>query len=293
VQAPTTTVAEHVGALLEAAARRLAGSGSASPRLDAQLLLARVTGRTRAELLAHPERGVPADQASAFEALVARRAAAEPVAYLLGEREFYGRAFRVDRRALIPRPETELLVEIGLAAIAARRARGVEPVVVDVGTGSGVLAITLAAETGAHVLAIDLSAEALELARENARRLGQAARVRLVQGDLLDPLARPAHVVVANLPYVPVGRELAPDVLRHEPHMALFGGPDGTDANARLLREARATLAPGATLALELDGPTQARVLSTLARALYPGAHVDVHRDGGGTERALVARLAR
>jgi release factor glutamine methyltransferase len=281
---------DTVGELL-AASRRLAMAGSSSPRLDAQLLLGRATGWDRATLLAHPERVVPAASARAFEALVARRAALEPVAYLLGEREFYGRTFRIDQRALIPRPETELLVEIGLASVASWRSRGIEPTVVDVGTGSGVIAITLAAEAGVQVLAIDCSAAALDLTRENAARLGVAERVRFAEGDLLDPLPGPAHVVLANLPYIPAGRQLAADVVDFEPHGALFAGPKGTDANERLLRAAHSKLAPGAELAFELDGPTQARRLSHLARTLYPGATIAIRRDGAPRDRVLVVQL--
>jgi release factor glutamine methyltransferase len=279
-----------VGDLLDRATRRLAASGSTSPRLDAQLLLEHATGRTRAELLAHPERGVDKGEATAFQKLIARRAESEPVAYLLGEREFYGRTFAVDQRALIPRPETELLVEIGLASIAYWRDRDNAPVVVDVGTGSGAIAITLAIEAGIDVLAIDRSSEALELARQNVARFGQQARVRLVRGDLLEPLEGRAHLVLANLPYIPIGQKLVPDIVEYEPPDAVFAGKDGTEANARLLFAARTRLVPGAELALELDGPEQAQTLSTLARELYPGATIDACLDGATRERVLVVR---
>src|SRR5260370_42045003 len=139
------------------AARRLPAAGSPSGRLDAELLLGKVTGWSRVELLAHPERGVPTDVESAFQNLVERRAASEPIAYLLGEREFYGRLFRVDRRALIPRPETELLVDVGRAAVARRRATGVSPVFVPVGSGAGAIAISVAAEGSMAVIAPHLA----------------------------------------------------------------------------------------------------------------------------------------
>src|SRR5260370_39507926 len=161
------------------AARRLPAAGSPSGRLDAELLLGKVTGWSRVELAASAERAVPTDVASAFQNLVERRAASEPIAYLLGEREFYGRLFRVDRRALIPRPETELLVDVGRAAVARWRATGVSPVVVDVGTGAGAIAISVAAECSLAVIGTDVSLDALQLAKENAFQ--HDVGVRLVQ----------------------------------------------------------------------------------------------------------------
>src|SRR5947209_1125100 len=172
----------------------------------------------------------------------------EPVAYLLGARECYGRMFKVDRRPLIPRPETELLVDLGKAAVARWRASGVEPIVVDVGTGSGAVAVSLAAESNVRVIATDLSLDALLLARENASK--HVARVNLAVTDLLEGLRGPLHVVVANLPYVPTGRALPRHVAAYEPPLALFGGPRGTELIERLLREARPALTPGAEFAL-------------------------------------------
>jgi release factor glutamine methyltransferase len=278
---------------LEQAVRRLATAGSPSPRLDAQLLLGHVTGWSRAELLAHPERILTPSQTDDFEALVARRAAAEPIAYLLGQREFYGRIFKTDRRALIPRPETELLVELGSRAIAGWRTIGIEPVVVDVGTGSGCVAVSIAAETGAAVIGVELARPALELARENARVLGQANRVRFVQSDLLGGLRGPLHVVLANLPYVPNARVLPADVRDYEPPLALFGGARGTELIERLLDEARRLLAPGAELAVELDEQEQAQPVAERARVLYPEADVNVLPDAGGYDRVVRVSLPR
>jgi release factor glutamine methyltransferase len=207
------------------------------------------------------------------------------MAYLLGEREFYGRVFKVDRRALIPRPETELLVDLGRAAIARGLTR-----VVEVGTGSGAVAVSLAAETSCPVVATDVAWEALSLARENADASGQAARVRFVQTDLLAGLRGPLDLVVANLPYVPAGRALPRDVAGYEPRVAIFAGPVGTELLQRLLEEARPLLAPGAELALELDEADQAASLAYLAARLYPGAEVDVRRDAGGCDRVLSVR---
>lgn len=241
-------------------------------------------------MLAHPEWAPGPAQSAAFEALVGRRAAREPIAYLVGEREFYGRALRVDRRALIPRPETELLVGLGIRAIARWRAAGVEPVVVDVGTGSGAIAVTLAAETGASVVAIDVSWAALTLAAENAALHGQGGRVRLVRGDLLAGVRAPVHVVVANLPYLPTGRRLPRDVAAYEPGIALYAGPTGTEVSERLLRQAVSVLAPGGALVLELDEREQAARLQWLADTLWPTAATEVQRDTGGRERVLWLR---
>jgi release factor glutamine methyltransferase len=249
------------------------------------LLLGHVLGATRVEVLAHPERLLTSDGVAAFRGLVARRAASEPIAYLLGERDFYGRMFRSDGRALIPRPETELLVDIGLAAVARWRASGVSPRVVDIGTGCGAIGVSVAAECGVRVTGTDVSNSALTLARENAAR--HDTNVALVQTDLLHGLRGPLHVVLANLPYVPAARELPADVRDYEPHVAIFGGERGTELIERLMREARDVLARGAELAVELDEEEQATPMASLARTLYPDAEVSVRQDAGGYDRVV------
>jgi release factor glutamine methyltransferase len=281
---PLTTTTQQ---LIGAASRRLAEAGSTSARLDAQLLLGKVTGWSRTSLLAHPERIVSARQGQEFEELVDRRAAAEPIAYLVGEREFYGRVFKVDRRALIPRPEKEVVVELGADAVARWRANGVEPRVVEVGTGAGGVAISLAGLAHVPLVATDVSFGALTLARENAGLHGLAGSIRLVQADLLAGLPGPWHVVLANLPYVPSGRVLPPDVKDYEPHVAIFGGERGTELLERFLRETLGLLAPGAELCVELDEEEQATPMAGFARQLYPGAEVEIRQDGGGYDRVL------
>jgi release factor glutamine methyltransferase len=226
----------------------------------------------------------------AFAEGVARRENSEPIAYLLGEREFYGRLFKVDRRALIPRPETELLVDLGKAAVARWRVAGVEPTVVDVGTGSGAVAVSLAIESSVKVMATDVSLDALRLARENATRY--AANVTLAAGDLLAAVRGPLDVVLANLPYVPVGRELPRDVAAYEPPLALFGGARGTELIERLLAEAQPLLAPWAEMAVELDEQDQAQPVAALARELYPTAEVSVRQDAGGYDRVVRVALS-
>jgi len=229
--------------------------------------------------------------AAGFDSLVARRARGEPFAYLVGEREFYGRTFRVDRRALIPRPETELLVDLGREAVRRWRSRGVEPTVVDVGTGCGAIAVSVACEANARVLATDVSLEALTLARENASLY--TARVELVNADLLQGLRGQFHVVLANLPYVPTGRDLPADVRDYEPHEALFGGARGTELIERFLREAVEQLVPGGELAVELDEEEQATPVADLARRLYAAADVSVCQDAGGYDRVVRVSLPK
>jgi release factor glutamine methyltransferase len=162
--------------------------------------------------------------------------------------------------------------------------------VVEVGTGSGAVAISLAAETGCSLVATDLSWDALALARENASALGQAARVSFVQTDLLAGLRGPLQVVLANLPYIPSGRVLPPDVADYEPDVALYAGPSGTELLERLLRQALSRLPERFEVALELDECDQARPMLNLARTLYPTAEVSIRRDAGGYERVLLIR---
>ncbi|HLJ81821.1 MAG TPA: peptide chain release factor N(5)-glutamine methyltransferase, partial [Ktedonobacterales bacterium] len=206
--------------------------------LDAQVILAHVTGAARSTLLAYPERPLSPEQAAAFAALIRRRAAREPVAYLTGHREFMGLDFLTDPRALIPRPETELLVEAALTEIRARLDRGETPAVADIGTGSGAIAVSVAALESRLpcVYATDVSSGALTLAAENARRLGVASRVTFLQGDLLEPLSAPLDVLLANLPYVTPrdAGTLIPDVSRYEPSLALYGADDGLGHLRRL-----------------------------------------------------------
>jgi release factor glutamine methyltransferase len=271
--------------LLREASSRLTASGSPSGRLDAELLLGHVLATSRVDVLAHPERPLDVETAMAFEMLVARRQASEPIAYLLGEREFYGRVFRTDARALIPRPETELLVQLGMAAVTRWRSSGVEPRVVDVGTGCGAIAVSVAAECHVRLVGTDVSFAALTLARENAAQYD--ASVVAVQADLLRGLRGPLHIVLANLPYVPSARALPREVAGYEPHVAIFGGIRGTELIERLLHEARDVLAPGAELALELDEEEQAAPVAALAARLYANAEISVRQDTGGYDRVV------
>ena len=281
---PTWGAALHAGISMLSAA-------SPTPELDAAVLLSHVTGATRAQLLAFPERILnPGDQRR-YRELVARRATGEPVAYLTAHREFMGLDFATDRRALIPRPETELLVEAARDAARAMAARGIAPVVADVGTGSGAIALSLAALEPhvARVYALDVSADALSLARENAARLGVADRVVLLQGDLLDPLPEPVDLLLANLPYVSQAEAsaLPRDVREFEPATALFGEDDGLGHVRRLFGSAARHLRAGACLMLEI-GADQGAAVRALARQAFPDATLDVRKDLAGLDRLVI-----
>lgn len=285
-----TPPAETVGTWLERARNRLASADLERPRLEAELLLAHTLGVDRAALWAHPERPLSPAEHRAANAALARRAAREPLAYIRGWESFLGRRFIVDQRVLIPRPETEELAQRAID-LALRLGQGRTLWVVDVGTGSGVLAISLALElalrgVAARVVGIDRSPAALEVAQANAAALG--ATVNWVVGDLLAPLRGPLDLVVANLPYV-AEAELAglmPEVARFEPRLALTPGADPLALNRRLLAEAATRLAPHGALLLELS-PGQGRALLEIARARFPSAAISLHHDLADHERIL------
>jgi release factor glutamine methyltransferase len=270
-----------VGATLRAASARLTAT-SETPRLDAELLLAETLGWRRERLLLDRDAGVDATARRRFEALLARRGEHEPVAYLLGRQGFRHLTLAVDPRVLIPRPETELLVEsaLGLAEGAS---------VLDVGTGSGAVALALKHERpDLHVCATDASAGAVELARANADTLNLDVSFRVA--DLLDGTAQLPDAVLANLPYVPDDTPLMADVAAYEPVSALRGGPDGLDVIRRLVADI-GSRTPGerpALLALEI-GADQGSAVTALVRAAgYPT--VEVRPDLAGLDRVVVGR---
>ena len=290
--APEISPDMTAGAVLTVATTVLRHAGVPSPDLDALLLLAEATGASKATVLAHPERPLDEVPATRYADLVRRRAERVPLAYLLGRREFYGRELVVSPSVLVPRPETELLVDLALEYL-----RGREPTetwAADVGTGSGVLAVTLAAERpGLRLLATDCSQAALAVAQANAVRHGVADRVSLVCADLLAGSGGRFALIVANLPYIPTAAVdcLMPEVARHEPRLALDGGPDGLDLNRRLLAQARSRLAPNGLLLLEM-GHDQGVALRAEAARLLPTADVAVVRDLAGCDRVLRVRNA-
>jgi release factor glutamine methyltransferase len=288
-------MAKMVREALEAGRRALAGAGSAvrdeTPALDAEVLLRCVLGAARAELFTYPERPLTAEAWGAYHALLARRRAGEPVAYLTGRREFMGLDFLVDGRVLIPRPETETLVERALERLRAAGGPGAAPVAADPGTGSGAIAVSLAAHLpGLRVYATDVSAAALEVARTNAARLlgPERTRVTFRRAALLDGTDEALQVIAANLPYVPTSAlpGLPPTVRRFEPWFALDGGADGLDCYRALLPQARARLVAGGTLLMECD-PAQAAALQRLALAAFPRASGTIVHDLGGRARVV------
>jgi release factor glutamine methyltransferase len=273
---------------LDAAVDALAAAGVEDPRLDAEVLLAAATGSTRAALVADAGAEVPAAAARRFGEMVRRRLRREPVAYVLGRKGFRNLDLAVDRRVLVPRPETELLVELALE---------LEPAsALDVGTGSGAIALAVADELpGCAVTATDTSPAALEVARANAERLGLADRVRFREGTL--PEGESFDLVLANLPYV-AERDwpaLQPEVTRWEPREALLAGPDGLDAYRSLLTRLRdlplTRMAPQrkVTLAVEV-GEGQAEAVAELMREAGFGA-IEARRDLAGIERVVVGRI--
>lgn len=285
------------GEALWRAARRLHEVDiEGTPELDAQVLLAHVLRATRVSVLAYPERALTPKQAAAYARLIERRAAHEPVAYLVGHREFMGLDFRTDARALIPRPETELLVEAALVEIRARLAAtpATPPVVADIGTGSGAIALAIAA-LEPRLLAIyatDISADALDLARENAARLSLADRVIFRQGDLLAGLPEPVDIALANLPYVAPrdAATLPADVNQFEPALALYGADDGLGHLRRFFAQAPTYLKPGAFLVLEF-GFDQRPALADLIHATFPDATTRFVTDYAGWDRHVTIHL--
>lgn len=273
--------------VLVQAAAQLREQGVETPRLDADLLLAHVLGVNRAALFTWPERRLTPKELTLFRDLVARRAAREPLAYIVGHREFFGLDFSVNPHVLIPRPETELLVE---HALRLARQFDTPPCIADVGAGSGAIVVALAVHLPqATLYALDDSSEALALTAENARRHGVAGRIHCLHSDLLASLPVPVDLITANLPYVATGEweGLAPEIRHFEPRSALDGGPDGLDLIRRLLATAAPHLQPGGAILLEI-GASQGVAVTALARQCFPQADVQLYQDYAGLDRLLL-----
>ena len=273
---------------LAGTAQRFAGAGIDDAHLEAEVLLAHSLGIDRTRLLARLRDSLQDVDAEAYERLVARRLRHEPLAYITGRREFFGLEILCGPDALIPRPESELLVEIALEVMGAR---GAALRILDVGTGTGAIAVAIAVHAPAcHVTAVDASTGALGLARRNAALHGVDSRVAFEVGDLMEGLGE-FDVIVANLPYVSAGEwgSLAPEIRLWEPRTALVGGERGTEVIERLVEEAPSHLAVGGILAAEI-GDTQAAAISACARQRFPEAAIHVRTDLAGLDRALVVR---
>jgi len=296
---PMLTADARARTLVSSVTERLRTGGSTSPRLDAELLVAHAFGRDRTWLLAHPDDALAPDDAARLAAWVERRANGEPVAYIRGFKEWLSLRIAVDPRALIPRPETELLAEAAIEEIAGRLVRDDRPIAAwEVATGSGAVTVALAQRFRTSVAlgrvrlaASDISPEALELASENLAAHGLAGLVALGCGDLLEPAVLPApqqpDVLIANLPYLTTEEASAgTGSLRFEPRSALDGGADGLDVIRRLLAQLPARLAEGGVALLEV-GAGQADAIRSLVADLPMPAEVGTLADLSGIERVV------
>lgn len=288
VEQPVGTITNTLGY----ATQELTRAGSVSPRLDAEVLLRHVLGIERAALFMRSEERLSSQQAAAFADLIQRRAAGAPVAYLTGVREFMGLPFRVSPDVLVPRPETELLVEWALEWLADHPGA----TVVDVGTGSGAIAVSIAALTAptwhGRVIAADVSPRTLAVAAHNRAALlspDRHARVRFIRGSLLDWCGGPVDLVLANLPYLSPDQIASNPALSAEPTLALDGGADGLTLVHELVADLPRVLSAGGAAGLELD-PSQTDAVSSRPRGLFPAATVEVLTDLSGLSRHVLVQ---
>ncbi len=272
--------------ILKEAAIRLREAGCPDPWLESLLLLSHALGVKKEWLLVHPDVQVEEEKGQAFFSLVERRVKREPLPYILGRVEFYDVTLTIDHRALIPRPETEILVDKVL-----EWAKGFPFLTIaDVGTGSGAVAVVLALHLRgkAFIYALDSSPQALELARENAILNGVEGSIRFLLSDLLSALDGPVEAIVANLPYIPSGQlDSLPPEVHHEPREALDGGPDGLSSIRRLLLQATHYLKKGGAIFIEV-GPGQARRVKAIARKVFPCARILSFPDLRGIMRVVM-----
>ena len=266
--------------------------GIENPRLDAEVLLGAVLGKDRMYLYVHFDEPLEPAELARFRSYVKERAAHVPLAYVLGRREFMGLDFRVTRDTLIPRPDTELLVQCAVDFLRARAAEGRDDLTLaDIGTGTGAIALSVLHYTeGTRADAVDISPAAAEVARENAERLNLTERIEIHEGDLTAPLAgRSYDVILSNPPYIPTAdiATLMPEVRSHEPHLALDGGRDGLTLYRRLAADAPALLREGGMIAVEV-GIGEACDVACLLETHPRIVRTEIHRDLGGIERVVV-----
>jgi len=271
--------------------KRLLSPLSDEPGVDAELLLRHVLHFDRGQLYRRLTEPIDLPFEEAYRSLIARRAAHEPTPYILGHKEFFGLDFDVTPAAIIPRPETEMLVEEAIAFVQNRPADQVVTIA-DVGTGCGAIAVSLNhLLPSAQLISIDASADALALARRNADHHPSAQPIRFLQGDLLDPVDPPLDLILANLPYIPTAQwaQLPPEIREREPRNGLDGGPDGLRQIARLLAMAPPYLAENGGIILEV-GDEQSSAATTLALEAFPDSQVRIEKDLAGLDRVLVIR---
>ncbi len=276
--------------MLRQAENILRGRGIATPRLDAEVLLAFCLGTERYHLYRTQKEVLSATEIVRFQAMVERRRAGEPVAYITGRKEFWSLEFEVDRSVLIPRPDTEVLVEetLRIAGVLGRP----DPAVLEIGTGSGIISIALATELpGARLVAVDFSAGALAVARRNADRHGVASRIRFLRGNIFEPLSGKFDIVVSNPPYISEEEFacLSEGIRCFEPHEALISGPEGTEFHQRIISGGAAFLKPGGWIVMEI-GATQKDALEKLLEQEGAYDHIGFRPDYAGTPRVVSAR---
>lgn len=282
---------------LQSATQTLRGAGIADALVEAELLLSHVLGVSRTWLYAEPERSLSRAETELLGHLMGRRLNREPAAYILGRCQFYGIEFYIDSRALIPRPETELLVEEALLVARGITREGGQIKIADIGTGCGAIAVSLAlALPCARIYATDISAAALQLAEANCHCHGVEGRVELLQGNLIEPLPDNVDMVVANLPYVRDCDfvDLSPEIREYEPRIALSGGKDGLDKIREMLEQMRARWGNDVKcpmfLLLEI-GQGQRRPLTSLINSYFPNVRLKSICDPGGIDRVLSVEL--
>ncbi|MGH7796411.1 MAG: peptide chain release factor N(5)-glutamine methyltransferase [Candidatus Binatia bacterium] len=289
IEAPARRVAE----VLRQGARRLLAAGIENGRLDAEVLLGHILGKSREQLVLAANAPTNRGQSDAYEKLLARRLEREPVAYITGTREFWSLDFHVTRAVLVPRPETERLVEVALA-LASELGAGKTLRIADLGTGSGAIAVALAKELpAAGFLAVDLSAAALAVAWRNAARHGVADRIKFVRGDLFETIGTRVglDLIVSNPPYIPSAEiaALEPEVSRWEPRAALDGGPDGLGCYRRIAAQASNCLTADGAVALEI-GAGMGTAVTGLFKSAAGWNDVKTYKDYAGNDRIVVAR---